>query len=339
MKTNLFSSLVDACVYFGRSILAVILIWVDNIIITVKTIEIMNKIKEFLKNKFKMKDMGKISYFLGIHFQQFEDKIKMDQSQYLESILVKYGMTDSKPQRSTPCERIPSVPPESNVIDNPRKYREIVGSLIYAMTCTLPDLSWVVSKLSQHLAEPEVDWVILKHALRYIKGTLDYKLCFTKTVNDLMLIGFSDSDWASSPDRRSTSGYYFSLNENGAPISWKTRKQQTVALSSCEAEYMALAMSTQEAIYLKIVMAGFGVLCNPVILYSGSQSALSLAQNPINHSRSKHIDIKYHFIREKSINGVVDFRYVSTDKNVADSMTKPMPKQKLLYFFRYLFGD
>ena len=115
-------------------------------------------------------------------------------------------MADCKPH-STPCERIPSVPPESNVIDNPRKYREIVGSLIYAMTYTRPDLSWVVSKLSQHLAEPEeVDWIILKHALRYIKGTLGYKLCFTKTVNDLMLIGFSDSDWASSPDRRSTSG-------------------------------------------------------------------------------------------------------------------------------------
>ena len=84
-------------------------------------------------------------------------------------------------------------------------------------------------------------------------------------------------------------------------------------------------------------MEGFGVICNPVILYS--DSALSLAPNPINHSRSKHIDIKYHFTHEKSINGVVDFHYVPTDKNVADSMTKPMPKQKLLYFFRYLFGD
>ena len=172
----------------------------------------------------------------------------MNQSRYLQSILQKYGVFDCK-TRSTPCEMSSSASPsvsDSSLSDNPCVYREIVGSLIYAMTCTQPDLSWVVSKLSQHLANPvDTDWVMLKHVLRYLKGTMDYKLCYTKSRNRLDLIGYSDSDWASSVDRRSTIGYYFALNNNGPPISWKTRKQQMVALSSCEAEYMALAASTQ----------------------------------------------------------------------------------------------
>ena len=169
----------------------------------------------------------------------------MDQSHYLQNILQKYGMSDCKP-RSTPCELSSTSPSvsECSLSDNPRVYREVVGSLIYAMTCTRPDLSWVVSKLSQHLANPaDTDWIMLKQVLRYLKGTLHYKLSYVKSENGLGLIGYSDSDWASSADRRSTTGYYFTLNCNGPPISWKTRKQQTVALSSCEAEYMALAAS------------------------------------------------------------------------------------------------
>ena len=331
----------DACVYVHLTnsiLMGIILIWVDDIIISVKSMKLMDKIKDHLKGKFKMKDMGKINYFLGIHFVQSDSKLEMNQSHYLQRILEKYGMADCKP-RSTPCELRPSIPQKSDICDNPRTYREIIGSLIYAMTCTRPDLSWVVSKLSQHLADPdESDWIMVKHVLRYIKGTLEYKLCYTKTADGLALTGYSDSDWASSLDRRSTSGYYFSLNPKGPPISWKTRKQQTVALSSCEAEYMALSLSTQEILYLMTILKDLLIHVNPII-YSDSQSALSLIRNPVNHNRSKHIDIRYHFIREKFTNGSVDFRYVPTDKNVSDLMTKPATKQKLNFFQQYIFGE
>jgi len=126
-----------------------------------------------------------------------------------------------------------------------------VGSLIYAMTCTRPDLCWVVTKLSQNLSNPQKShWTAVKHVLRYLKGTLEYELCYRKCKDNLTLQGYSDADWADSSDRRSTSGYCFSLNSIGPPISWKSKKQSTVALSSCEAEYIALALAIQESFYL-----------------------------------------------------------------------------------------
>ena len=130
-----------------------------------------------------------------------------------------------------------------NTPEDVRRYRGIVGSLIYAMTCSRPDLAFVVTKLSQSLEKPSnADWITVKHVLRYLKGSADQSLFYSKSnsTGHLRLSGFSDSDWASSSDRRSTTGYCFSLNESSALISWKSKKQETVALSTCEAEYMAL---------------------------------------------------------------------------------------------------
>jgi hypothetical protein len=164
----------------------------------------------------------------------------------------------------------------------------MVGSLIYATTCTRPDLSWAVSKLSQRLSNPrDVDFTMLKHVFRYVQGSVDKCMTFTKT-STLKWEAHSDADWASSPtDRRSTTGYYFSLSKNGPAISWKTRKQQTVALSSCESEYMALCDSAKEAIYLSNVLKDFmNVLSpqfkpEPVNIHVDNQGAISLGRNPV----------------------------------------------------------
>lgn len=156
---------------------------VDDIIIIGDSEKTINYGKSILKEKFKMKDLGIISRFLGINFVTYKDgSVSMDQRQYLENVLSKFGMDSCKP-RSTPCELKPSAyysPGDSDIADEP-EYRAIVGSLIYAMTCTRPDLSWVVTKLSQHLSRPTAgDWALLKQVLRYIKGTLHYKLYFRK---------------------------------------------------------------------------------------------------------------------------------------------------------------
>lgn len=153
--------------------------------------------------------------------------------------------------RATPSEAKCDLTPEGDQTVQ-RKYREMLGSLIYIMSCTRPDISWIVSKLSQYLSEPrEKHMTAVKHVYRYLKGTKDVELCYKKCVNKLELTGYSDADWANDPDdRKSTTGYCFSLNKDGAVISWKTKKQQTVALSTCEAEYMALAATIQEALYL-----------------------------------------------------------------------------------------
>ena len=149
-----------------------------------------------------------------------------------------------------------------------------MGSLIYAMTCSRPDLAFVVTKLSQSLEKPSnADWVTTRHVLRYLKGSANQSLFYSRSTlgDDLRLSGFSDSDWASSSDRRSTTGYCFSLSERSAIISWKSKKQETVALSTCEAEYMALTAATQEAMFLSMLARDFGLDTSGPIQISGGQ--------------------------------------------------------------------
>ena len=326
---------------------AYIVIWVDDLLLAANSHGLLQKIKSMMKDQFKMKDMGPISYFLGIQFEQTEETITMDQSFYLKNVLYRYQMQDSRP-RKTPCEANIDTyrPTDKETIHDDIKckgsYREIVGSLVYAMTCSRPDLSWVVTKLSQHLENPSAaEWITVKHVLRYIKHTVDYKITFRKSKNGLKLICHSDSDWAKSKeDRRSITGYSFNLNASGPTIAWKSKKQHTVALSSCEAEYMALTHATQELLFLSMLCKDFGIIMEPpTTIYGDNQGSLDMAKNPVSNERSKHIDIKHHFIREKYMDGIINLRYVSTDDNIADLFTKPATQHKLHRFHTYLFGS
>ncbi|XP_048241186.1 secreted RxLR effector protein 161-like [Haliotis rufescens] len=158
-------------------------------------------------------------------------------------MLVKFNMMDCKP-KTTPCDPGADKERETTAIElgDPRLYRVIVGSLIYIMTATRPDLCYIVTKLSQYMAKPTTTQLgMAKHTLRYIKGTAEQGLTFVKSCDPLQLVGFCDADWGSSADRRSITGYGFQLKDNGPLISWKSKKQTTVALSTCEAEYMAMA--------------------------------------------------------------------------------------------------
>ena len=278
-------SKVDACLFVrcSKSGKLFIVIWVDDIVVAGHP-KLVQTMKDLMKKEFKMTDLGNISYFLGIQFHQTSSCITMTQSHYLKGVLEKYGMAESKP-RSTPCEPKPEAYKcEDDEVSTPeytRKYREIVGSLVYAMTCSRPDLAWIVTKLSQHLACPtKIDWMMITHVLRYIKGTIDQRLTFKKS-DKLEIIGFSDSDWAScKQDRKSTTGYCFTLNNEGPVVSWKSRKQQTVALSSCEAEYMALTNATQEALFLEMLLKDFGFESHRPISISGdNKGSIDLSKN------------------------------------------------------------
>ena len=168
-----------------------------------------------------------------------------------------------------------------------------------------------------------------KHVLRYVQDTMHYGLKFQKS-NVLEVSGCCDSDWGTSEDRRSITGYGFQLCSNDPLISWKSRKQQTVALSTCGDEYMALAAATQEAQFLRQLFAdmkGCNVEC--VCLHVDSQGAISLARNPVQHQRSKLIDIKYHFVRLEIQRGCIQLVYVQSEHNVADIFTKPASKARL----------
>ena len=200
------------------------------------------------------------------------------------------------------------------------------------MICTRPDLSWVVTKLSQYNQPTENQWKAVKRVLRYLQSTTDLGLTFRKS-EKLVLTGYCDASWAPDDDnRRSVTGYCFTLNDTGCAVSWKSKRQQTVALSSTEAEYMGLAAATQEALFLKNLMIELDPMydCNnPIIIFEDNQSAISLAENQIHHARTKHIDCKYHFIREQVLCKCITVQYLETSKMIADSLTKPVGRVKL----------
>lgn len=249
----------DNCVYSKqkKDEKVILLIWVDDLILAANKESVLKDVKKMLTEKFKMKDMGRLKHFLGIDFEQTDSEVKMSQEMYVNKLLERFEMKDCKP-RETPSESKLVFSENADQMKDARKYREAVGSLIYLSTCTRPDLSFVVSKLSQHFSEPtEQHWNTVKHVFRYLKGTAKQGLCFKQNAEGLGLKVYSDADWASdTADRRSTSGYCISLGDGSSFISWKTRKQPTVALSTCEAEYMALASAIQECIYLEHLLSG-----------------------------------------------------------------------------------
>lgn len=329
----------DHCVYTKQTgkERAILIMWVDDLIIAATNDDLLSDVKNTLSAKFKMKDLRKIKHFLGIDFEQSRGVVKMSQSKYIFKVLERFGMIECK-SRSTPCEQKLDHHSEADPVDA-KMYREVVGSLIYIMTCTRPDLSWIVSKLSQHLSEPnEKHWLTAKHVMRYLKGTMDYKLCYRKCETNLKLTAYSDSDWAADlSDRRSTTGFCVSLTDSGPPISWKSKKQVTVALSTCEAEYMALAATTQESLYLIQLMSGMENECQltPVTTFVENQGAIALSKDPVSR---QHIDIRYHFVRSALNDRKIIIKYCPTESMVADIMTKPMTKFKMEKFVRYLFG-
>lgn len=284
----------DTCVYTRErnNEKVILIIWVDDLIIAANNESVLKNVKRMLAERFKMKDMGKLKHFLGIDFEQADDVLKMSQERFVKKVLDRFGMQDCK-SRETPCEPKLVYTENAGKMQEPRKYREAVGSFIYLSTCTRPDISFVVSKLSQHFAEPTVEhWNTVKRVFRYLKGTMEKGLYFRRNETEkLGLRVYSDADWASdSADRRS---YCASLSEGSSLISWKTRKQQTVALSTCEAEYVTLASAIQECIYLEQLLSGIDKYqYAQTKVYKDNQGAIALAKNPVNRQRCKHIDIK-----------------------------------------------
>ena len=334
----------DSCVYKKHSEgqpgdYKIVVIWVDDLLLATKHESTMTNEKDKLKQKFRMKDLGKISWFLGIEFAHEHEKITMCQSRYIERLLNRFGMQDCKP-KYTPCDM------NTNKLSNldgeeidAKLYREIVGALIYVMTSTRPDLCYIVTKLSQHMARPNSNHIILaKHVLRYLKGNSNQRLIFRKSLEPMNLNGFSD--WANSADRRSITGYGFELLREGPLISWKAKKQPTFALSTCEVEYTSMAAATQEGKFLLALISDMtvGIPLNQFSLHCDNQGAIALANNPVQHQRSKHIDIRYHFVRDEIQNGSLQLFYIPSEDNMADVFTKPVVRSKIEKFRSLLMG-
>ena len=206
-------------------------------------------------------------------------------------------------------------------------YREAIGSLMYTAVATRPDITFAVSALSQFLENPGiVHWEAVKRVYRYLAGTKLHVLTYGNERHDL--IGFTDADGASQEHRHAISGFTFLID--GAAISWASRKQELVTLSTAEAEYVAATHASKECIWLRRLMQPlFGLSPSPTTLYCDNQAALRLATDDNYHARTKHIDIRFHFIRQTITDGHVNINYCPTQDMTADILTKALPKYKV----------
>ena len=210
-------------------------------------------------------------------------------------------------------------------------YSSAVGSIMYAMICTRPDIAQAVSIVSRYMANLGKEyWQVVKWILRYLRGTVDVRLEFGR--NEGELVGFVDSDFAGDGDKgRSPTRYLFSIG--GCAISWKSTLQATVALSTTEAEYMALAEAIKEVIWLKGLFIELGQEQDDFVVHCGSQSAIHLSKDQMFRERTKHINVRYHFIREVIADGEIQVIKIGTANNSNDMMTKPLPPTKFEFCF------
>jgi hypothetical protein len=307
------------------------LVYVDDMAIFGSKKDIQDT-KDYIGSCYKYTDLGEIEHFLGIHITRDRSKkiLTIDQSHYIQRIVQRFDMQTCRPAYTpfaTGTNLTANTETDSDSAITSR-YQQLVGSLMYAMLGTRPDTCFAVNRLSQYGLNPtQTHLLAAQHVLRYLKTTYNYKLIFGKN-DSTELIGYSDSDWAGDKDTyRSTTGYIFILS--GGSIAWATQKQQTVALSSTEAEYMALTECSKQAEWtISLLQQLLFKIDLPIDIFSDSLGARSIASNNVYHKKTKHINIKHHYIREKILDGTVNINQVNTKNNLADVLTKALPRDQ-----------
>uniref|UniRef100_A0A2N9IAW0 Reverse transcriptase Ty1/copia-type domain-containing protein n=1 Tax=Fagus sylvatica TaxID=28930 RepID=A0A2N9IAW0_FAGSY len=267
--------------------------FLNDMIITGDDVQGIQDLKCFLGQHFEMKDLGPLSYFLGLEVSSSSDSYYLTQAKYTSDLISRAGITD-------------------------------IGSLVY-LTVTRPDISYAVHIVSQFMAAPRsLHYAAVLRILQYLKGTLFHGLHFSSQ-SSLTLQAYSDVDWAGDPtDRRSTTGYCFLLGDS--LISWRSKKQSVVARSSTEAEYRALADTTAELLWLRWLLQDLGIDCSTAVsIHCDNRSDIQIAHNDVFHERTKHIEIDCHFVRHHLLQGTLQLRSVSSQDQLADIFTKPMP--------------
>lgn len=303
-------------------------VYVDDLLVTGSSVNNILKFKAQMTGEFEMSDLGKLAYYLGLEVEQNKEFTELKQSAYARKLLEKANMLGCNSVKYPMEPRVQIHKDENGKRVDATKYRSLIGGLRYLVN-TRPYIAYSVGVVSRHMETPtSLHMGAVKRILRYVKGTLDYGLRYTKGKGNYILSGFSDSDFAGDKeDRKSTGGMTFYLNEN--LITWVSQKQKCVALSSCEAEFMAANAAACQGIWLRNLLRQITDLGpGPVIIYVDNKSTIDLSKNPVSHGRSKHIDIRFHFIRDCIERGDILVKYVKTGEQKADVLTKPMFTKK-----------
>ena len=322
----------------GKTFVAV---YVDDLLLCGPDMEIINTLKRDLSSVFQMVDLGPAHYYLGMSITRNRQQrtLRIGQKSYLEEAIKSAGLWESAPQLTPMATGNLEPAPDDYTAhaDFKAKYQSFVGTLMYAMLGTRPDIAFSVSCVSRFAANPtDAHMKAVKRIFSYLRGTIDLQLTYRGEL--LQLEGYSDADWGGDPSTmRSTSGFVFNIG-SGA-ISWSSKRQPTVALSTTEAEYRAQTGATKEAVWLRQLLQNLAPqeqTPHATIIYCDNQSAIALAKDPKFHARTKYIAIEEHWIREKVKDNTIKLEYVSTSKQIADGLTKPLPKDAFVEFRRLL---
>jgi hypothetical protein len=329
-------SLADPCLFTHQERRIYLLVYVDDILCATEGLKDSEWVYSKLSQRFDTKNLGQATKLLGIRITRNRKtrEIYLDQEQYLLGVLNKFGMEALKyRKRGTPMRNYenlePTQPDEEHHDAN--EYQQLVGSLMYAMVHTRPDIAFALGKLSQYMQDPsERHWTYLKALMRYVRSSLMLRLRFGPG-KDMDLAVYTDADWAGQKsDRKSTSGGVAMLY--GGPVCWLSKVQRSVATSSTESEYIAQLTNAKTTQWLAQILRDIGCLesigedSKTVQMLADNQGAIALAKNPHLHERSRHIDICYHYVRDLVQQGRVKIKYIPTAEMVADGFTKPLER-------------
>lgn len=332
----------DRCIYIkvSGSKFIILVLYVDDILLATNDKSLLHDVKKFLSNNFEMKDMGEASYVIGIVI--FRDRkqglLGLSQKSYINKILERFRMENCSvgvvpiqkgdkfslmqcPKNDLEQKEMESIP-----------YASIVGSLMYASTCTRPDISFAVGMLGRYQSNPGKDhWVAAKKVLRYLQGTKDHVLTYRRS-SHLEVIGYSDSDYAGCVDsRKSTFGYVFLLA--GGAISWKSRKQSVIATSTMEAEFVACFEATIQSLWLRNFVSGLHIMDNierPLKIYCDNSAVVFFSKNDKYSKGAKHMDLKYLSVKEEVQKKRVSIEHIGTALMIADPLTKGLPPKTFI---------
>ena len=337
LKYGFVQSQADQCIYIGlfNGTKVFLIIYVDDALVISSDKLLIKEIIEYLKQAFKIKELS-FKYFVGMQIDYVDNSLYIHQENYINQIIDKFCMSDANPV-NTPADVNVILKKNSDEIVVNFPYREAIGCLLFLSSVSRPDISFAVNVLSRYVNNPGPQHVnALKRVIRYLIKTKN--LCIKYSGESSGLVGYSDSDFANDIDtRKSITGYLFMMN--GGPITWSSQKQKTIALSTTEAEYVAASESAKEILWLQQLLSDLGESYDCTTLNIDNQSAIKLINNPVYHKRTKHIDIKYKFVREKVELGLIKINYVPSNCQLADILTKALPTQTFVYLRDQILYD
>ncbi|SOV06168.1 uncharacterized protein UDID_19421 [Ustilago sp. UG-2017a] len=310
--------------------MAIVVIYVDDTLVIAPQLETVLKVKKQIGQRWKMEDSGEVSHFLGIKISQDRVMCTMTigQSGYIDQVLVKHLDKRTKPTM-VPMQSIPEGTFVTSAVQQ-KEYPVIVGKLLWVANSTQPDLSLTVGILTRHMHKPSQEhYQAAQRVLHYLKSTKEVGLVYRANEPQEPLVAHSDANWVSDTtiQRRSTLGSVVLVYGN--LVAWKSATQKCVSLSTVEAEFIAATEATREVLFLKQLLCSIGIATGTPTVYSDNTGCIQVSKDPAQHWKLKHIDTKYHFIRNNVQEGRVQIKYVDTTRNLADVLTKPIGRQAM----------